>query len=192
MGGAALPVIITAAASVVTTLVATFYAPSWKDRIEAARARRQRSDELLQRYAEPLVRAAFELQSRLYNIHQKSFVTSLSIPEDYRRLSTAWLFGQFLAWTEIVRRETQGMDYGDVRRTARLQRCLFNVSDILASNTIPDRAFRIFRAEQRAIGELMVIYRTAGNEKRRDSMGYAEFVAKFTDDDPFSQGLIHS
>lgn len=37
-------VVVTAAVSIATTLVAVFYGPSWKDRIEARRASRQRSE----------------------------------------------------------------------------------------------------------------------------------------------------
>jgi hypothetical protein len=102
-------------------------------------------------------------------------------------MSTLWLFGQFLAWVEIMRREIQVIDYGDVRRTAELQRHLFDVIDILSSNTIADKTFRIFRAEQRAIGELMVIERTNGGLLRSDSMGYAEFVHRMEEDKDFAR-----
>jgi hypothetical protein len=175
-------VIITAVVSVGTTVVATLYGPAWKDRVDANRARQRRSQELIERYSEPLAGAAFELQSRLYNIYKKSFASSKAIPDQYRRLSTLWLFGQFLAWVEIVRRETQVIDHGDVRRTAELQRTLLDVSDILASNTIPDRKFRLFRAEQRALGELMIVERAVDGTIRNDSMGYAEFVRRMETD----------
>lgn len=102
-------------------------------------------------------------------------------------MSTLWLFGQFLAWVEIVRREIQVIDYGDVRRTAELQRHLFDVIDILSSNTITDKTFRILRAEQRAVGELMVIDRTNADLVRSDSMGYAEFLHRVETDNSFAR-----
>jgi hypothetical protein len=171
-------VLVTAVASIGTTLVAVFYGPTWKDRVEARRASRQRSEQLLSRYSEPMARAAFDLQSRLYNISRKWFMTGSDTPEDYRRLSTLWLLGQFLGWLEIVRREVQVIDYGDVHRTAELQRHLFDVVDIFSSDSIADPALRVFRAEQRAIGELMVTERIVGDSRHSDIMGYAAFVER--------------
>ncbi|MGH3784318.1 MAG: hypothetical protein ACRDRO_27780 [Pseudonocardiaceae bacterium] len=178
---------VTAAVSVLTTLLAVLYGPAWKDRVDARRARQERSDQLLARYSEPLARASFDLQNRLYNICRQKFVTSQRIPDEYRRMSTLWLFGQFLAWVEIVRREIQVIDYGDVRRTTELQRHLFDVIDILSSSTITDETLRMFRAEQRAVGELMVIDRTNAGLLRSDSMGYAEFLHRMETDSSFAR-----
>jgi hypothetical protein len=169
-------VLVTAVVSVVTTLVAVFYGPTWKDRVEARRASRQRSAQLLARYSEPMARAAFDLQSRLYNISRKWFMAGSDTPDAYRRLSTLWLLGQFFGWLEIVRREVQVIDYGDVDRTTELQRHIFDVVDIFSTNSIDDPDLRIFRAEQRAIGELMVIERIAGDSRHSDILGYATFV----------------
>jgi len=180
-------VAVTAAVSVATTLVAVFFGPAWKDRVDTRRASRQRSEHLLARYSEPLARAAFDLQSRLYNICRQQLMTASRIPEPYRRFSTLWFYGQFLAWIEIVRREVQVIDVGDVRRTARLQRHLFDVVDIMATDGIADASFRVFRADQRAIGEAMVTERSAGEHRRSDSMGYAEFVQRFEADRAFAR-----
>jgi hypothetical protein len=182
-----LTVLVTAVVSVATTLLAVFYGPAWKDRVDARRASRQRSEHLLARYSEPLARAAFDLQSRLYNIHRLGFLTASNIPEPYRRLSTLWFYGQFLAWVEIIRREVQVIDFGDVQRTAQLQRQLFDVVDIVASDSIPDAQFRVFRANQRAIGESMVTERTTGEHLRSDSLGYAEFVQRMEADPAFAR-----
>lgn len=182
-------VLVTAGVSVLTTLIALLYGPAWKNRIDARRAREQRSDDLLARYSEPLARAAFDLQSRLYNICEGGFATSTTISDDYRDLSTRWLFGQFLAWVEIIRREVQVIDYGDLRRTAELQRHLFDVSDILASTTIKGAGLRLYRVEQRAVGELMVVERRAGSggSRRSDCMGFAEFVRRHEADPAFAR-----
>jgi hypothetical protein len=166
-------VAVTAAVSVATTLVAVLFGPAWKDRVDTRRVSRQRSEHLLARYFEPLAWAAFDLQSRLYNIYRQQLMTASRISEPYRRFSTLWFYGQFLAWIEIVRREVQVIDVGDVRRTARLQRHLFDVVDIMATDGIADASFRVFRADQRAIGEAMVTERSTGEHRRSDSMGYA-------------------
>ena len=187
MGVNVVAIAVTAVVSVGTTVLAIFYGPTWKDRVEAGRARQQRSDYLLAQYAEPLARAAFDLQSRLYNISRKRFTTGSEMTTDYRRLSSLWLLGQFLGWMEIVRREVQIIDYGDVRRTAMLQRNLFDVADLLSTNTVPDGALRVFRSEQRAIGELMVTDRPAGEVRRSDCIGYAEFIEHMEIDPAFAR-----
>jgi hypothetical protein len=164
-----LTVAVTAAVSVATTLVAVLSGPAWKDRVDTRRVSRQRSEHLLARYFEPLAWAAFDLQSRLYNIYRQQLMTASRISEPYRRFSTLWFYGQFLAWIEIVRREVQVIDVGDVRRTARLQRHLFDVLDIMATDGIADASFRVFRADQRAIGEAVVTERSTGEHRRSDS-----------------------
>ncbi|MBC2644216.1 MULTISPECIES: hypothetical protein [unclassified Rhodococcus (in: high G+C Gram-positive bacteria)] len=138
-------------------------------------------------YSEPLARAAFELQSRLYNIYSQDFMHSSRLPRQYRGCSTLWLFGQFLAWIEIVRREIQVIDFGDIQKTTELQRQLFDVADILASDELDDPVFRMFRAEQRAIGEVMVVERLAAGQSRNDSAGYAEFTYRLRTDDTFKE-----
>src|SRR6478672_1384241 len=182
-----LTALITAAVSVTTTLVAVFYGPTWKDRVDTRRASRLRSEQLLMRYSEPLARAAFDLQSRLYNICRQHLMTDSRTTKHYRRLSTLWLFGQFLGWIEIVRREVQVINFGDVRRTAELQRHLFDVADILSSGGLDDPQFRLLRADQRAVGELMVVERGIGDERRSDSMGYAEFTRRIDEEPGFAQ-----
>jgi hypothetical protein len=179
--------LVTAVVSVTTTLLAGYFGPRWKDRVDTHRATQKRSEELLAQYSEPLARAAFDLQSRLYNICMLDFVTASRLPGDYRRLSTLWLFGQFLAWGEILRREVQIIDYGDVRKTAAFQQHLFDVTDILAHGPSASHGvFHLYRAEQRAIGELMVLERPTEG-RGSDSMGYADFVQRIETDPAFAR-----
>jgi hypothetical protein len=81
----------------------------------------------------------------------------------------------------------QVIDVGDVRRTAQLQRHLFDVVDIMATDSIADASFRVFRADQRAVGEAMVIERSTGERRRSDSMGYADFVQRFEAEPTFAR-----
>src|SRR3974390_2543604 len=76
-----------------------------RDRLLAA-------DDVAGQYRVPLVHAAFNLQSRLYNIGRQDFLglflTGGARAEgEYARLNTAYLIGQYLCWAEILRRETQ-------------------------------------------------------------------------------------
>lgn len=173
------PAVIGASAGVLTTLITVIYGPIWKLRLDRRRDRRDRSDLLIAEYAEPLGRAAFDLQSRLYNILCRQFLTAYFGKDDYAELSTLWLFGQYLAWAEILRREVQLVEFGDVKRTATFQLHLATVTSILASDmSIEDPVFNLFRTEQRAIGELMVVERTVAGQHRSDSMGYAAFKSR--------------
>lgn len=63
----------------------------------------------------PLLRSAYDLQSRIYNVCLRDGFTGSRDPE-YFRLNTLSLFGEFLAWLEIIRREIQFLDVGAVQR----------------------------------------------------------------------------
>ena len=175
--------LVGASAGVLTTLLTVLYGPIWKNRLDHRRQRRDRSDLLVTQYAEPLGRAAFDLQSRLHNILRRGFLTAYFGKSEYAETSTLWLFGQYFAWAEILRREVQLVDFGDVKRTATFQLHLATVTAILASDTsIPDPVFNLFRTEQRAIGELMVVERIVVAQRRSDSMGYAAFKSRLQDE----------
>ena len=166
---------IGAAALLITTALTVIYGPAWKDRSDRRRAQVARSEYLLARYSEPLARAAFDLQSRLYNILRMNFLQAFYSRQQYAETSTLWLIGQYLAWVEILRREVQVLDVGDSRQTAELQKCLFAVTDAFASDA-GDQRFMVFRQDQRAIGEIMVVSREVSEVKRSDCMGYAQFT----------------
>src|SRR5215468_5309575 len=107
------------------------------------------------RYREPLVGAAFDLQTRIYNISTlRFFVGGLS---NYHIDHTMYVFAQYLGWREIIRRDVQFLDLGDVPQTKRLGELLEGVTDAL-SMTSPELSndFKLFRGEQRAIGEKMI------------------------------------
>jgi hypothetical protein len=176
---------IGAIALLITTAFTVVYGPAWKGRYDRRRERAARSELLIARYSEPLARAAYDLQSRLYNILRLSFLQTYYKPKSYAEISTLWLIGQYLAWVEILRREVQVLDVGDSRRTAELQLRLFTVTDAFASDA-SDRSLAIFRQDQRAIGEIMVVSREVGDVKRSDCMGYVQFRQALDQDKSFS------
>lgn len=74
------------------------------------------------RYREPLVRAAADLQSRLYNILALNFVDVFLIngterEREYATQNTVFLFAQFFAWTEAVRLEIQFISLDEDMKT---------------------------------------------------------------------------
>lgn len=151
--------------------------------------RREATDkatQTLNHFRDPLLRAAFDLQSRLYNIEARRFLDRYWTQGDeeqrnYARCSTLWLFGQYLGWVEILRREVQYLDLGTRAANQRLQRGLSEVSAALASDSQGQaNHFVIFRSDQRAIGEFMVGERPSPSE-RPDCVGYTEFNRKLAE-----------
>jgi hypothetical protein len=135
------------------------------------------ADELVAKYRNPLLRSAFDLQSRIYNVYRPGGFRGRADPE-YFRLNTLFLFADFLGWLEIVRRELQFVDLGAVDATRKLARTIDHVQDRLASTSTLRDGLYIYRGHQRAIGEVMLsaVERNIGSGPRHECMGYAAFV----------------
>lgn len=152
-----------------------------KDELQQKKEGRQKvekAEEILAKYREPLVQAAFELQSRLYNIIRGGLLQNFHLKGNeleraYTIENTLFVFAQYLAWTEVIRREIQFLNLGEIDSTRRLSRLLDRIRSIMLSSRL-GKVCRIFRGEQRAIGELMIL--TKDNENF--CMGYAAFVAR--------------
>jgi hypothetical protein len=141
---------------------------------EAASRQREISD-----LSEPLARSAYDLQSRLYNILKQGLVEVYFVRGNDREKSyvinnTAFLVGQYLCWTELVRREIQFIDLGESGKT----RELLHLQDTIYGFWGTDRespVFRIFAGEQRAIGEALIQM----GARRPECMGYGKFLGSF-------------
>jgi hypothetical protein len=122
----------------------------------------------------------------LYNIIEQDFLASgrdgVSGPE-YKALSTAWLFGQYFGWVEITRREAQFLPIPSRDDESSVQGRIDQVTSVCASDKRPlGDTFRVFRSEQRAMGELMVVPgRGSSGEERSDCLGYGGFIALLAD-----------
>lgn len=150
-------------------------------------------EEVMSRYREPLLRAAFDLQSRIYNIVGQGFLhryLQLGDPanQEYACRNTVFVVAEYLGWVEILRRGVQFLDLGDVRRNQLLVERLEAIGTILST----DRQFqgavpRMFRGEQRAVGELMMQPTQAGEQGAvGQCIGYAAFNARLDQDPPFA------
>jgi hypothetical protein len=177
---------VISAAAAVTTVVLT--------RRAAVRDRRVAAAELALRYREPLLHAAFNLQTRLYNIASPShvflqgFLTNGTPAEaEYARLNTVYLLGQYLCWSEILRREGQFIDPVDLQRDREVMAAMEQVREVLSDSlTFTDPVLRVFRGEQRAIGEVLLTRTDNPSERvgpRWDCLGYAAFVKALEDKD---------
>jgi hypothetical protein len=85
------------------------------------RSRQSVAADTVARYREPLVGAAFDLQTRIYNISTMRF--SADGLSDYHINHTMYVFAQYLGWREIIRRDVQFLDLGDVPQTKRWASC---------------------------------------------------------------------
>jgi hypothetical protein len=144
------------------------------------RTREEEADRLLRRYRDPVVRAAFDLQSRLYNIVvndflQKYLVRGTAAEQEYAVESTLYVIGEYFGWVEVLRQEVQFLDLGDSGKSRELRERLGATNGIFFSER-PDSGFRIFRGEQRAIGQVMVATSPASGV--REVIGYADFVTR--------------
>ena len=142
------------------------------------RQKSERAEEVLAKYREPLVLAAFELQSRCYNILKRNLLTNFNAPgsersRTYKIENTLYVFAQYFAWTEIIRREVQFLNLGEVEATRELSRLQENTREVILSSNY-GKVFRVFRGEQRAIGELMISPQNSANT----CIGYAAFFEK--------------
>lgn len=143
-----------------------------KDRKRAAR-------ELRDQVLAPLVHACFELQSRLYNICQQNFLAVLDLSDsmrdrDYAVEHTLYVFGQFLAYQEIVRRSVRALRLDEESETQHLNSLLARTAHVLLNNVLGDE-FMIWRGEQRAIGEIMIVELSNGD---LSALAYSTFVEK--------------
>lgn len=153
----------------------------WSARqIERLKSVEQKRREI-SRYSEPLARAAYDLQSRIFNILNKGLIETYLIHGDereriYVKENTTFLFAQYLCWVELVRREIQFIDLEERKKTRKLLRLQDNISSVWGSDQHP-ALLRIFAGEQRAIGEALIVVRTRGAE----CMGYGEFLKTFSE-----------
>ncbi len=156
------------------------------------RTKQEQADELRSRYRDPLMNAAFDLQSRLGNIVGNTFLVRYARAPDeasrqYAPLSTMYVLAEYLGWVEVLRREIQFLDLGDEPANRRWVVALEHIRDIMARDEL-DPVLRLFRAEQRAIGELMLGPGPDQDGGRHlECLGYAGFVKRLEEDPSFSR-----
>lgn len=148
-------------------------------RLQRFRDRRE-AEAVLVRYREPLISAAVDLQYSLYNVLCKQYLWRLVRHDESGRRqlaidSTLYNFAQYFGWREVLRREAQFLRFEEVDRTREVSQLLSAItSRFSARDPDGDESFRLFKAEQRGIGELML----TRSEGRFSCAGYAEFLAE--------------
>jgi hypothetical protein len=153
-----LTAVVAAAITGVIGLVAGALGILLKERVD----RRREAQATIRRYRDPLLHAAFELQSRIWNIVDGGFLARYGGPGGYGERSTLWVFAQYLGWAERLRRDVQFLDAGSAAK----------------SRALGERLEAIRLAEQRAIGELAL--------REEDVVGYASFSRLLEEDADFA------
>jgi len=148
----------------------------------------QHVEEVMRRYREPILRAAYDLQSRIYNIEVTGFMRRHFLEGDpdervYARTNTLFVLAEYLGWVEILRRDVQFLDLSDAPRNLELVERLDRVAETLANTAwFPDAGFRLYRGEQRAIGELMIEPAQTGSGRTYQCIGYVSFIERLEHD----------
>jgi hypothetical protein len=168
MSTALILALIAIAGSLASTVVATFGLP-------AVQAKRD-SKKVLDTYREPLIAASFELQSRLYNILALDFIGKWVKDErtgkrDAAIHSTLYVFAQFFAWRELIRREVQYLRFSRDEQTRLFAQLLRDIGEEFLADRYGQQ-FMIWRVEQRGLGERMIIPADGG----KACLGYAAFL----------------
>ncbi|RZT84842.1 hypothetical protein EV383_1698 [Pseudonocardia sediminis] len=154
-----------------------------------ARSRNAQLAELVRAYQNPVLRCAYDLQSRIFNIHRG--FRGRQGEGEYFTSNTVYVIAEFFGWMEIVRREMQFLDLEVEQRTAALKDALDRVQGTFASTSRRRQDhFYVYRGQQRAIGELMIVELADPLQSglRSTCLGYAAFVERRTEP-PMSRWL---
>jgi hypothetical protein len=131
------------------------------------------AEDVLTRYREPLAAAAFDLQSRLYNILRLDFFEMYGggHPRAEDALTTTlFRLAQYFGWTEILRRDIQFLSFPEAADTRRVAQLQSNIAKCFITQNY-GQALMIWSDEQRAIGERMIVEENG----KVLCMGYARF-----------------
>ncbi|HIH5600544.1 TPA: hypothetical protein ACYSHJ_004869, partial [Serratia marcescens] len=141
-------------------------------------------------YKEPLLNAAFDLQSRVYNILNMNFFEVYYLlgserQKHYAINNTVFLFSQYFAWAEAVRIDIQYIDLGSSEKTRELSLIQRYISSTLQTDRF-NPVLMVFAGEQRAIGERML----KSIDGKVSCMGFGEYLSsEFDLHDPLIEML---
>ncbi|MBB5868763.1 hypothetical protein F4553_002142 [Allocatelliglobosispora scoriae] len=165
----------------------------------AQRAKRERKQDVMARYHDPLLWSVHDLRSRIRTILEEGFLSKQVVdPGDpavsagdafmsrYSRRHTLFVVAQYLGWVEILRRDVGFLDLGDRQRNRDLIEHLSIIRRVLFAADL-DPVLHIPTGQQSAIGEIMI---EAGGSETANGwrcIGFATFCARLDTDPVFSQ-----
>lgn len=149
--------------------------------------RRSEAKALVHKYRDPLVQAAYDLQSRLFGIVQLNLLRYNDVEEKRGlvHVYTAFLVGQYLSWVYILRRQVQFVRFSTDKNNKQLDLILVAVTNEFSlDQNASESPFMLWRGQQMAIGELMTLTEEKGELY---CMGYAAFSKKYQSDEDFKK-----
>jgi hypothetical protein len=152
--------------------------------LHSDRAKRlSESERLVAKYRDPLLLASADLQSRLYNILEKGFLSyyNEASRQDFVTLYTAFLVGQYLSWTSILRRQVQFLRFSTDKTNKKLSRTIEAIQESFSTDRYgsDEDLFMLWRGQQLAIGEMMTDTENGG----LSCIQYSKFTEKFKSED---------
>ncbi len=138
------------------------------------------AEDVLSTYREPLAAAAYDLQSRIYNILCMDFVAKWGngrARTDAAIESTLFRLAQYFGWSEILRRKIQFLSFPEDKETRKVARLQAGISHCFLTDSY-GTGLMLWSDEQRALGEQMIV------EEYGDvlCMGYARFRKEWAQD----------
>jgi len=136
--------LIALAGSIFSTVLTVVGAPILQSRREA--------NVVLETYRKPLLVAAYELQSNLYNILHNQFLDIYLVwgksGKEQAALRTTLYVAQFFGWREIIRREIQFLRFQGDEETRKVSRLRREIEGAFSTDALGPQ-FMIWRIEQR-------------------------------------------
>ena len=178
--------IIIAVVSLIGSLVAagfTGWISFYLDQVK----RRSEAKALIHKYRDPLTLAAYDLQSRLWGLVQQNLLrySGDENKKDLVYVYTAFLVGQYLSWTYILRRQAQFLRFSTDKTNTQLDLILGKITNEFSLDKFQEEGpFMLWRGQQMAIGELMTQAQEGG---QLYCMGFALFASKYHSDPEFKK-----
>ncbi|BCW74737.1 hypothetical protein [Arthrobacter sp. NicSoilB11] len=158
-----------------------------KDRLDAEKAHHewQRSARAeLDNLREPLLLAARDLQSRIYNIRKNNFYFYIISKDDHRRdvalLGTLYRFARYWAVQELLYSRTNLLRFESDPDTSEVADLVGRLARTFASDSSSGLDLIFWREEQRAVAELMVNF--SSDHPMTTFTGFASFSRRYHED----------
>lgn len=196
------------------SLVVSVFNTIWIQRTNQRAAAEARQRDVIDRVTEPLLYAASDLQSRLYNLLRGGLLDAYRDAADRHKRNiteyTCFVVAQYFGWVEALRRtalvrevsdgmgltgERTGDSSPDGKPTIAI--ITREISNTFRSDKEFGREFMIFNGEQHAIGASMFYWEELGASRFPAVLRFDQFVQKFRSDDssfrewlePITEGL---
>ncbi|MGI5408107.1 hypothetical protein ACQEV9_15055 [Streptomyces chartreusis] len=173
------------AAVALTSAATTVLLGYWQQRRIASAERLNHMDQ----YGAALAWAAFDLQSRLFNILSGRYLTLFLVQgteedAELARRSSVFVIAEYLGWVEILRRDVQFLDLGSSGPNRQVMTQLSQIAETFNRSSARHDELRLFRIQQRAIGSVMI--HPDGEPGRQRCLDYVEFCERLDTDPRFT------